>query len=344
MRQEYNRLFDKVTSDRSDKEFLCGVLRKAENMEKKARLNKKAIIIPVAAALTLTVGTVAVGAANDWDYAGLLTSFFAGRAADNNTIWQDNFDFSKYGMAINKTITKDDCTVTVRGIAADKNTAYIIADITVNELAESNLDHKDVYLLGYLNDTVSFSSASACIEQNGNTFTMSCPISMESDKEFANDTVTFTLVDFTYFTTDENGEYSTNSIELYEEIEVDMSSFNHDAAYRTITVNAPFTHIGSSDNSYDVTLEEIQISPLSFSYSIAAYAENEQAIYGENNSFVDGVLLTFADGSTMDFSNASMVYNDGSFNCTHIASYPINPDEVVGVTIAGITYDLDEIE
>ncbi len=343
MKQEYNRLFDKITSDRSDDQLLEGVLRKANNMEKKAKLNKKAILIPVAAALTLSIGRVAVGAANDWDYAGILSSFFAGRAAENNSVLQSDFDFNKYGMAINKTITREDCSITVHSITADRNTAYILADITVNELAEGNLDLKDVYLLGYLNDTECFSSASACIAQNGNTFTMNCPISIDGNKEFPNSEVTFTLQAFSYFTTDENGEYTTNSIDLYEEIEVDMSDFRHDAAYRTITVDAPYEHIGSNNSIVNVTLNEIHISPLSFSYNIVADIEDEQEIY-ENHSLIDGALITFADGSTMDFNNASMVYKDGHFNCNHITSYPIDPDDVVSVTITGITYDLSEID
>lgn len=82
MKQEYNRLFDKITSDRSDEQLLEGVLRKAENMEKKAKFNKKAILIPVAAALTLTIGGVGFAAAMN---SGLISQMFG----DNESIAED---------------------------------------------------------------------------------------------------------------------------------------------------------------------------------------------------------------------------------------------------------------
>ncbi|MBE6889684.1 MAG: hypothetical protein E7485_06685 [Ruminococcaceae bacterium] len=74
MRQEYNKLFDKITSERSDKELFEEAIRKAENMKHKSKFNKKAVIVPVAAAMTIAVGGVGVGAAFGFDY---LTNLFA---------------------------------------------------------------------------------------------------------------------------------------------------------------------------------------------------------------------------------------------------------------------------
>lgn len=62
MRENYRKAFDKLAPKRSDDELLRAVLGKADNMERK-KLNKKAMIVPVAAALTLTLGAVGVTAA-----------------------------------------------------------------------------------------------------------------------------------------------------------------------------------------------------------------------------------------------------------------------------------------
>ena len=72
MKAEYNRLFDKITSDLSDRELLDMALRKAENMEKTTKKSvRKPIIAACAAAAVLAAGTIGVGAALDWDFNSL---------------------------------------------------------------------------------------------------------------------------------------------------------------------------------------------------------------------------------------------------------------------------------
>jgi len=64
MKQDYNKLFDKITPQGSDEEFLVKVLRKAENMENKKSISIKRPIIAVAAAISvLSLGVVTATAA-----------------------------------------------------------------------------------------------------------------------------------------------------------------------------------------------------------------------------------------------------------------------------------------
>lgn len=91
MRQEYNKLFDKITSERSDKELLEGAIRKAENMKQKRKFNKKAVIVPVAAAITLALGGVGVGAAFGFDH---LTNMFGANEALVSEIQSNVFEDS----------------------------------------------------------------------------------------------------------------------------------------------------------------------------------------------------------------------------------------------------------
>lgn len=63
MKKHYIRLFDKITSDLSDRELLEGALRKAENMEnKKMKSFKKPLIALCAAAGVLAMGVTAAAA------------------------------------------------------------------------------------------------------------------------------------------------------------------------------------------------------------------------------------------------------------------------------------------
>lgn len=335
--------YNNIAPTRSDDEIINAIIGKARPMDKN-KFNKKTLIIPAAAVMALTIGTVGVGAAYNWNYAELLDSFFATRMSDNKVESNSGFDFDKYGMTLNKTVTKDGCTLDIKGVVADRSTAYIIADVTVDELAKGTLDLKDVYLLGYIHPEQfgnNFSAESACLERNGNTFTMMCPISITNGMEFTNEVVTFTLSNFTYFPIGDDGEYTTHSFDIYEDIEVDMSCFDRNMAYKAIQPNATFIHTNNNGSSVNATLNEIRISPLSIGYSIGVSPEDIQKIY-EYHDLTDGTLLTFADGSTMDFNSASMAYSDDTeqFECKHFLRYPVVPENVVSVTIAGITYDI----
>ena len=61
MKERFNGYFDKLTPTTTDDEFLVAVRRKAEKMDKKMRINKKAIAIPVAAALMVGATAAATG-------------------------------------------------------------------------------------------------------------------------------------------------------------------------------------------------------------------------------------------------------------------------------------------
>ncbi len=63
MKEEYNRLFDKIASERSDNELLEAAVRKAERMNKTKRLNRKAVAVPIAAAAVLVAVGTGAGAA-----------------------------------------------------------------------------------------------------------------------------------------------------------------------------------------------------------------------------------------------------------------------------------------
>lgn len=75
MKNEINRYFDTITSNKSDEEFLSGALGKAEANMKKHRFSRKAIALPIAAAVTIAVCGIGVGAAYGFEY---LTEVFKG--------------------------------------------------------------------------------------------------------------------------------------------------------------------------------------------------------------------------------------------------------------------------
>lgn len=75
MKSEINRYFDNIISCRSDEEFLSGALGKADTNMKKRSNKKKIMAVPIAAAVTIAVCGIGVGAAYGFEH---LTKLFGG--------------------------------------------------------------------------------------------------------------------------------------------------------------------------------------------------------------------------------------------------------------------------
>ncbi len=97
MKHEINRIFDQITSEKSDSEFLSQALRKAETDMKKHTFNKKALVVPLAAALALGIGAVGVGAAYNYAH---LTELFGGNENISAEIQTDIFTDSDGHVAV----------------------------------------------------------------------------------------------------------------------------------------------------------------------------------------------------------------------------------------------------
>ncbi|MBQ4164959.1 MAG: hypothetical protein IJD85_01375 [Oscillospiraceae bacterium] len=119
MTEKYRKAFDKLVPKRSDDELLRAVLGKADNMERK-KLNKKAIIVPVAAALTLTLGAVGVTAALNTEH---LREVFGGNESIteniHNYVFEDSDEHVK--ITVEEYLSDGQCTyLTVHYQALDE--------------------------------------------------------------------------------------------------------------------------------------------------------------------------------------------------------------------------------
>lgn len=127
MRENYKKAFDKLAPKRSDGELLKAVLGKAENNMEKKKLNKKAIIVPVAAALALTVGTVGVAAALNAEH---LRGIFGGNESIteniHNSVFEDSDEHVK--LTVEEYLSDGQCTyLTVHYQALDEEGAEWLA-------------------------------------------------------------------------------------------------------------------------------------------------------------------------------------------------------------------------
>ncbi|MDE7234500.1 MAG: DUF4179 domain-containing protein, partial [Ruminiclostridium sp.] len=122
MKNRYKKAFDGISPIRSDEELLRAVLdRKAENMKTTRKIRKKAIAIPVAAAVLLGVTTVGVGAVYQSDLTAAFEAVFRNRSETYSEKADSGIDFSRIGTEIGESWCGEGYTLTIEGAVADEN-------------------------------------------------------------------------------------------------------------------------------------------------------------------------------------------------------------------------------
>lgn len=138
MKERYNRAFDNIAPEKSDSELYKAVLRKAENtMEKK--FSKKAVIIPVAAALTVAIGVGGFAAANNAEF---IRNIFGGNesvaAEIQNCVFEDSDEHIR--MTVDEYLSDGQCTyLTVHYTALDDEGAEWLAQEDFQNVQGDNI-------------------------------------------------------------------------------------------------------------------------------------------------------------------------------------------------------------
>ena len=132
MKERYTRIFDNITPQRSDEELLRAVMGKAENNMEKKKHSKKAIIIPLAAALALTVGAAGFAAFNS-EY---LRGIFGGNEviAENirTAVFEDSDEHVK--LTVDECLSDGQCTyLTVHYQALDEEGKQWLSQADFND-------------------------------------------------------------------------------------------------------------------------------------------------------------------------------------------------------------------
>ena len=126
MKEHYNRAFNNIAPEKSDEELYKAVLRKAESTTEK-KFNKKVVIIPVAAALTVAIGVGGFAAANNAEF---IRNMFGGNesvvAEIQNYVFEDSDEHIR--MTVDEYLSDGQCTyLTVHYTALDDEGAEWLA-------------------------------------------------------------------------------------------------------------------------------------------------------------------------------------------------------------------------
>lgn len=132
MKREYNRLFDKISSEMSDTELLEGALRKVDNMENtnKGRSFKKPLIAIGAAAAALALGVTGAAATGLIDFGQI----FGGSVKVDSGL--DAADYIAGAEDVVITCSDENYTVSLLGVAGTEKS--VIASVELTQMSDND--------------------------------------------------------------------------------------------------------------------------------------------------------------------------------------------------------------
>lgn len=356
MKKEYIELFDRISPQSSNEEFLSQILGKAEKMEKKDKISiKKPVIAVLATVFTLAAATVTVGAATGWDFNGGFDAVFRNRTEQYSSEYQayeTGFDFAKYGKELDLHYTFDDYTLNVYGVIADESTAYVMYDVVFDE----DFDYKEKEKYTQWDMKAILETADSAMQTNDghligvedNRFTFyKMATSGKENMNLAENTLILNL-----YRLERGIENSVECDELYSESQIVDCGLTIEIPV-DFPIYSPVTYSFSSDSdtSYlidtidgkelyvEAMLETIEISPLSCDFSFMTDIGERWFEKGDCYS-LGNFIITYNDGTEIVFMNNNYtidVDETGRHRYHALLNQPIEPDKISSVSVGGTT-------
>lgn len=360
MKKEYIELFDRISPQSSNEEFLSQILGKAEKVEKKNKIRiKKPVIAAFAAVFTLAAATVTVGAATGWDFNGGFDAVFKNRTEQYSSEYQayeTGFDFAKYGKELDLHYTFDDYTLNIYGVIADESTAYVMYDVVFDE----DFDYKerdkytqwDMKAILETADSAMQANEGHLVAVDGNRFTFyKMATSGKEGINLSGNTLIFNL-----FRLERGIENSVECDELYSEsqtvecgltVEIPVDFELYDSKIYTVPEEKSnaylIDYINGKEFNVEAKLETIEISPLSCEFVFMTDIADDGLVKGEAYT-LDEFFFTDKNGeiiSCTPYDYLIGVEESGIMRFNVNLNQPIEPDEICSVTVGGTTIEIE---
>ena len=341
MNKYYNSLFDKITSDMSDRELLYKALRKAEDMENKTvkRSIKKPFIALCAAVGVLAAGTVVVGAVNNWNFKQAFEDLFrssmsdigiSGEAPESETA---KIDFAELGCELDMRYEFEAGTFIIRGAISDGNNAYVLYDVELDEKYAKDAEQYD-WGISLDNVDMDVSSVRDVYSVNGNVVSGYQKLTSRNENGFAYDRLTFMFYGLQRF----SKEFSDSPL-------AEMDHFRTEKFIKlTLIENKEMTITVDAEKPVDLGLlgvcddTTVTVTPLGIRFTTSDFSLKPIDLKAE----VLGVEaeIVFNDGTSIktdDEFSGSITENGEHLIASAEFDYPINSKNVVSVSIGNST-------
>lgn len=140
MKKEYSAMFDKLVPIKSNEELLQAVLSgKADNMNENKKRGRKAIVIPALIAAALCATTIGVSAAYNGDLSAAMSDAMRNIFGKKTESQSADKSFGEFGFEqlqgkeLNDIIDCGKYKIEMKGVTADKYTAFLLYDIVFDE-------------------------------------------------------------------------------------------------------------------------------------------------------------------------------------------------------------------
>ncbi len=314
-------------------------------------------VAAIVVAAVLGTVTISVGAATGWDFNGAFNALFRGRG-DSPKISEEYavlelagmtpLDFSSCGKQLDITEKFDECTVNVRGIAADNSMAYVIYDITLAEGRTALPQWAAQRSSGNIfsdGERISPTNMHGFIGQQSDVYTFYSAAQTYLDTSIENCVFRLDLggvfkadipIDF-----DVSDSYRV--FELNEQLNLKRKTYFYE---RFEQENLMEEYLRQSEITVcPATITEARISPFSFSYSYLH--DGSDSVLSEdgcsNHRHDIRMSITLSNGTVINSENlttSGMTTEDGDI-VTRIMNFetPINPDDVEAVSFEEFSAD-----
>lgn len=346
MKNRYKKAFDEISPIRSDEELLRAVLdRKAETMKTTRKIGKKAIAIPVAAAVVLGMTAVGVGAAYQWNLSAAFEGLFRNRSETYSEKADSGIDFSRIGTEIGESWRGEGYTMTIEGAIADERNAYFYYTLAFDEDFPCDYAHEDVREgTGRFDWLIDLNTVE--LVSDGEPLNIGKSVSGHDCKWLDENTVQGVFSVYTDETILTDRELTLtvggifrdefiNDIHLNRlKVECGLSAelfFDRESVYQPVT----FT---SETPLKKGTLTMLTISTFSANYTI----RGESYSIAEASLFEEPISLTLRDGTIVEIYGEAGATNGKEANIHADFSFPINPAEVASVQIEETVIDLTD--
>ncbi len=329
-----NDLYEQITPETSPEELT----QKIMNTETKPVLKKrpsKAMTAILAAAVSVSVLTVSVGAANNWDYAGIFQSIFGEKS--------ENITENIVPEATISEDTIDTMNFELMAAAADKHSVLAIIDIypengyKLLEEVDGLTYIKPLYELYYDINSESIAGSGtgiSVLETSEEKVRLS--IRMTTNAVIKNEKITIGIIP----RNSENGEYVIDRNGDY------VWSAEFTANYSGEEIHYPKTAelvgIDPEGNTVYSTLKSVEVTPISAYLEIDGF----DTFWGREESYAvleNGEKVRITSTTSITDMESFTYEPDSKPGSTFFAlgfAEPVNPDEVCTLVISGQTVEI----
>lgn len=352
----YNEIFKKAFSDAQPSIPNDMALRKIleRSRIKTRRFPKKAAAILIAAAVLL-IGGVGAAAASGWDLAGAFTRLFALRSQGTNEFitsikpasigkeLDKTFELLKLASTDSRGAVSDyreiEYTLSLNGIIAEKNAAYMLFDLALDEEWMSQFSEDYIWTAEISCEVNGSSAGIECTEIStaDNTISLYCYAGFDDAMDLDGKTLKYTFECFRGYPQDGGHTAFIDCSETIE-IPIDFGIYNES---RTILLDHPLK-LGNGD----IMLESITLKAFSMNYTLriaesSGLSLDDRSLRLKLNKIADGILLNTENNSITCSGGTTTLTDDYTYSGTLLLNAPSAVDMITSITIEDTNISLD---